>query len=72
MVDGTAQWLGARGFVVRDVIEDGNELVVAIETTIDAPGGVRCVWDSGAGEGSPSSAVAGRADREPAGAARVA
>jgi transposase len=41
VVDGTALWLGARGFVVREVMEDGNELVVAIETTIDAP--VGCV-----------------------------
>lgn len=39
MVDGTALWLGARGFVVRDVIEDGDELVVAIETTSDVPVG---------------------------------
>ena len=39
MVDGTALWLGARGFVVREVIEDGNELVVAIETSCDVPVG---------------------------------
>lgn len=39
MVDGTALWLGARGFVVREVIEDGDELVVAIETINDAPVG---------------------------------
>jgi transposase len=39
VIDGTALWLGARGFVVRDVIEDGEELVVAIETTNDVPVG---------------------------------
>lgn len=41
MVDGTALWLGARGFVVREVVEEGDELVVAIETAADAP--VGCV-----------------------------
>ena len=39
MLDGTALWLGARGFVVREVIEDGDELVVAIETTNEVPVG---------------------------------
>jgi transposase len=39
VVDGTALWLSARGFVVRDVVEDGDELVVAIETTTDVPVG---------------------------------
>ncbi len=43
MVDGTALWLGARDFVVREVVEDGDELVVAIETTNDTPVGcTRC------------------------------
>jgi len=39
VVDGTALWLGACGFVVRDVSQDGDELVVAIETANDAPVG---------------------------------
>jgi len=39
VVDGTALWLGARDFVVRAVIADGDELVVAIETTNDTPVG---------------------------------
>jgi transposase len=41
VVDGTALWLGARGFVVRELIEDGDELIVAIETINDAPVGCR-------------------------------
>jgi transposase len=43
VVDGTALWLSAPGFVVRDVVDDGDELVVAIETTNDGPVGcARC------------------------------
>lgn len=43
MVDGTALWLGARDFIVRDVSENGNELVVAIETSPEGPVGcARC------------------------------
>lgn len=44
MVDGSALWLGTRGFIVRDVVEnDDGELVVAIETTNDFPVGcTRC------------------------------
>jgi transposase len=43
VVDGTALWLGARGFVVRDVVEVGEEVRVAIETTNDVPVGCeRC------------------------------
>jgi transposase len=39
VVEGSSLWLNARGFVVRDVVEDGGELVVAIETELDAPVG---------------------------------
>ena len=43
MVDGTALWLSAPGFVVREVIEVGGELVVVVETANDAPVGcARC------------------------------
>ena len=33
MVDGTALWFGAAGFDVLDVVDDGVELVVEVETS---------------------------------------
>jgi transposase len=40
VVDGSALWFGAAGFEVLDVVDDGVELVIAVQTT---PGLVGCV-----------------------------
>lgn len=44
LVDGTALWLGAHGFDVRDVVEAGDELVVVIETSDVSVGCAVNMW----------------------------
>jgi hypothetical protein len=50
--------LGARGFVVRDVVEVGDELVVAIETTTEVLVGCASCGTACSGEGPSAGSVA--------------
>ena len=59
------------GLEVLDVIDDGVELTITVESTVSVTG-LRVVWHASAGEGSSVGQPARRTEREPGGARRVA